>query len=119
MVEYELGVLMLRNVFEPIGIRNHDLFAPTTSPPRQHFWTARKVRLIQLLKVVVHVIIIDQSNQIARLYEIEIMWRQSAVDRSWPRTFRISANPDPDHRTQNAESDQGVHCFLILQKLKG
>ena len=37
-----------------------------------------------------------------------------------PGTFGILANSiDPDQTSQNAASNQGLHCLLILQKVKG
>ena len=39
------------------------------------------------------------------------------VCKTWTGTFANSA--DPDHTPQNAASDQGLHCLLKLQDVKG
>ena len=78
-------------------------------------------------QIVVHVIIIDQWNQTARLYEI----RETVIDsrailvtvtseRSVKRVvYKISTraledSADPDQMPQNAASDQDMHCSYKL-----
>ena len=78
------------------------------------------------LKVVVHVIISDQLNQTARLYEIQTVIYDRAIlvavtsecrvkriiCKTWIGTWGNSADPD------QTPSDQGLHCLLKLRKLR-
>ena len=50
--------------------------------------------------------------------------RQSAVEsvfcKTWTVTFETLANnADPDQTPQKVASDQGLHCLLKLQEVKG
>ena len=78
------------------------------------------------LKVVVHVIIIDQWNQTALLYEIHdsrailvtvtsVCRVKEVICKTWTGTLANSSVPD--QTSQNAASDQGLQCLLKLQDL--
>ena len=82
------------------------------------------------LKVVIHVIIIDQLNQTVRLFEIRvtaIFYRgilvavtsecrvKMVICKTWTGTLKNNA--DTDQTPQNAASDQGLHCLLKLQEV--
>ena len=82
------------------------------------------------LTVVVHVIIIDQCNQTAHLYEIQITVIYSratvavtsgfhvmrVICKTWTGIFANSTYSD--QTSLNAASDQGLHGLLKLQEVK-
>ena len=76
-------------------------------------------------------IITDQRNQTAHLYEIQVTviyscailvtvteCRAKRVNyKTWTETFANSAGPDKT--PQNAASDQGLRCMFTLKEIKG
>ena len=81
---------------------------------------------------IVHVIITDHWNQTARLYESQVTVIYSravlvivtlechvkrVICKTWTGTLANSA--DPYQISQNAASDQGLHCLLKVQEFKG
>ena len=42
---------------------------------------------------------------------------RGVICKTWPKTLRNSV--DPDQTPQNAASDQGLHCLLKVQEVKG
>ena len=67
--------------------------------------------------------IIDQWKQTARLYEIQVKFIFShtilVAVLSECRVKGYLYNLNWDIGKQNAASDQGLHCFLKLQEVKG
>ena len=64
------------------------------------------------------------------LYEIHIMviyshailvaeWSECRMKRVVCKTWTGANSADPDQTLQNAASDQGLHCLLKLQEVKG
>ena len=87
---------------------------------------------LNFLQVVVHMIIIDQWNQTARLYEIEVTiifnrailvaltsecHVKTVIWQTWTGILTNSA--DADQTPQNAASDLGLYCLFKLQEVKG
>ena len=79
-----------------------------------------------------HLIIFDQWNQTARLYEIQLTViyirailvavtsecsLKRVICKTWTGTLAKSA--DHDQTQQNTASDQSLHCLLKLLEVKG
>ena len=77
-------------------------------------------------------IIIDQRNQTASLYEIQVrviysrtifatVMSECCVKRVISKTLTGTPenSADPEQMPQNVASEQGLHCLLKLQEIKG
>ena len=87
---------------------------------------------LNFLQVIVHVIIIDQWNQTARLYEIQVtiifnrailvaLTSECRIKRVICQTWTgILTNSAAAAQTpQNAGSELSLHCMFKLQEVKG
>ena len=95
------------------------------------FWSIVYSRANVCIHQNFHVIIIDQWNQTARLYEIKVTFIYSraildtvtsecrlkrVICKTW--SGRVANSVDPDQTPQIVASDQGLQCLLEVQDVK-